>query len=632
MHRSRRLVPVFLSGLLALAASAPEASAQASLAPAASAARAARVREDRVIVRVKAGRDLGLLHRQLGTRGRRLRHREGGRSEVSRFEVVDIALGRREQVIAALQRSGLVDYAEPDYVLEALAEPNDFRFWDGSNWHLRNTGIYGGTPGADIDAMAGWDVRTSAAGVTVAVVDTGIRLTHEDLRPNLWVNPGESGLDSLGRDKRANGVDDDANGFVDDVHGINVLNRTGNPHDDYGHGTHVGGIIGAATNNSVGIAGVAWQVKLMALKFLDYQGHGSISGAIECMQYARDNGAKIVNASWGSYSFTSQALRDCIVDLRTNGILFVAACGNSAGDNDVNPLWPASYEYDNVIAVAATNRTDGKPAFSNWGRTTVDLAAPGSPIYSAWKNSDSDYRYLDGTSMAAPQVAGAAALVWAHCPGLRYDQVKRYILENTEPNAAYANKTVTGGRLNLARILENTPTEPPPPVPTDVIWVEDAVPSGAWLGTSGGDVWEWVTANPAPYSGFKSHRSAVRPGLHDHTFQNATITMPVDAGDTLFVYVYIDPANPPREIMVSWRDTSFEHRAYWGENLINYGTNGTASRRYVGPLPPAGQWVRLEVPAADVGLVNTVVRAMSFTLYDGSVAWDAAGRRTMRSP
>lgn len=626
MHRPRPLIPTLISALLVLACSWPEAFAQGR------ALAAPRAREDRVLVRVKAGRDLGLLHRQLGTRGRRLRHVEGGRSEAARFEVVEVSLGRRDQVLAALQRSGLVDYAEPDYVLEALAEPNDFRFWDGSTWHLRNNGIYGGTVGADIEAMAGWDIRTSAAGVTVAVVDTGIRTTHEDIRPNLWVNPGESGLDSLGRDRRTNGIDDDANGWVDDVHGINVLNRTGNPNDDYGHGTHVAGIIGAAANNSVGVAGVAWEVKLMGLKFLDGHGHGTISGAIECIQYARDKGAKVINASWGSYSFNSQALRDCIVDLRNNGILFVAACGNSAGDNDVNPLFPASYDYDNIIAVAATNRTDARPAFSNWGRTTVDLAAPGSPVYSAWKNSDSDYRYLDGTSMAAPQVAGAAALVWAHSPGLRYDQVKRFILDNAEPVAAFAGKSVTGGRLNIARILQNTPAEGPAPVPTDVIWVEDAIPSGAWTSASGGDAWQWITSAPAPFSGLKAHQSVVRPGLHDHSFQNATITMTVNAGDTLFLYVYVDPLNPPREIMVSWLDTNWEHRAYWGENLINYGANGTAGRRYMGPIPAAGQWVRLEVPAALVNLENKVVKSMSFSLYDGSVAWDAAGVRTLRSP
>ena len=220
--------------------------------------------------------------------------------------------------------------------------------------------------------------------MVVAVVDTGMRYTHEDLRANMWVNSGESGLTAGGIDKRTNGIDDDANGYIDDVHGINVLNHTGNPDDDYGQGSHVGGIIGATTNNGIGISGVAWQVQLMALKFLSGQGQGTISGAIECLDYARAKGARIVNASWGSYAFTSQALRDAITSLRTDGIIFVAACGNSAANNDANPLFPASYEFDNIIAVAATTRTDTAANFTNWGLTTVDLAAPGAPVFSAW--------------------------------------------------------------------------------------------------------------------------------------------------------------------------------------------------------------------------------------------------------
>jgi hypothetical protein len=158
--------------------------------------------------------------------------------------------------------------------------------------------------------------------------------------------------------------------------------------------------------------------------------------------------------------------------------------------------------------------------------------------------------------------------------------------------------------------------------------VEDNIPIGAWTGTSGGDVWNWITASPTPVSGTKAHQSALVAGYHDHTFQAASVTMQPVTGDILFVYVHVDPANPPREIMVSWNDGSWEHRAYWGENLINYGTNGTNSRRYVGPIPAGGSWVRLEVPASQVGLVGSTVRSMSFSLYDGRVTWDKAGRNT----
>jgi subtilisin family serine protease len=450
-------MPVIAAALF-LPLAAP-AQSSASGARTAEAMRPALSADDRVVVRVKPGQDLHALHRQLGTRGRKLLRR-AARDRSPDLEVIELPRGRRDEVLAALRASGLVEYAESDYHMKALIEPNDFRFYDGSQWNLKNTGQYGGTPGADIDAPDAWDLCRSAAGVVVAVVDTGIRLTHEDLRGNLWINPGESGKDAAGHDKATNGIDDDGDGYIDDVHGINAITQSGNPNDDYGHGTHVAGIIGATGYNGVGITGVAWHVQLMALKSLDATGDGTISDAIECLDYARVHGAKIVNASWGSYQFTSQALRDAIANLRDAGIIFVAACGNSAGDNDANPLFPASYEFDNIISVAASTRTDTAAGFSNWGRTTVDLAAPGS-VFSTWNGSDSDYRYNDGTSMAAPHVAGAAALVWSLNPNLTYRQVIAAILSNTDPLPAFAGKTVSGGRLNLALTL--AAVVPPPP-------------------------------------------------------------------------------------------------------------------------------------------------------------------------
>lgn len=449
-----RLLAAFLSlasvPARAEANPAPVLSAQA-MSPARSAA-------ERLVVRVKPGRDLDALHRQLGTRGRKLLRR--ATRGAPDLQVVDVPRGRREEILATLRASGLVEYAEPDFQMRALIEPNDFRFYDGSQWNLKNTGTYGGTVGADIDAPDAWDLRNSAASVIVAVVDTGIRLTHEDLRGNLWTNPGEIGRDASGRDKATNGVDDDGDGYIDDVHGINAITQSGNPTDDYGHGTHVAGIIGATGNNSLGITGVAWRVQLMALKALDSTGEGSISDVIECLDYARAHGAKVVNASWGSYQFSSQALRDAIASLRDAGIIFVAACGNSAGNNDTNPLYPASYDFDNILSVAASTRTDNIASFSNWGRTTVDLAAPGSPIFSTWKDSDSDYRFYEGTSMAAPHVTGAVALMWALNPSLSYHQVISTILANTDPLPDFAGKTVSGGRLNLALALSAVVVSP----------------------------------------------------------------------------------------------------------------------------------------------------------------------------
>ena len=426
----------------------------------------AQASDERIIIRRRAGKDLTELHRKLGTRSRKLLRATRNEPQAD-LEVVEVTRGQRDSVLAALRQSGLVDYAEPDYILKVQGtEPNDFRFWDGSQWNLKNTGASGGTVGADIDATSAWDLRTSAAGLIVGVIDTGIRYTHEDLRGNMWKNPGETGLDNKGRNKATNGVDDDVDGYIDDVHGINAFTHSGDPLDDYGHGTHVAAILGASGNNNVGVAGVAWQVQLMALKSHDATGIGTISTAIECMDYARAHGARIINASWGAYGFTSQALRDAITNLRDAGIIFVAACGNSAGDNDANPLYPASYDYNNIIAVAASTRTDAAASFTNWGRTTVDLAAPGASVFSAWNGSDTDYRYLDGTSMAAPQVSGTAALIWAQSPTLTYQQVINLILNNSDPVPAFAGKTVTGGRLNLAQALAATVLlgDPTPPI------------------------------------------------------------------------------------------------------------------------------------------------------------------------
>jgi hypothetical protein len=157
------------------------------------------------------------------------------------------------------------------------------------------------------------------------------------------------------------------------------------------------------------------------------------------------------------------------------------------------------------------------------------------------------------------------------------------------------------------------------------VWVDDAVPSGATLASSG-DSWNWVSSNPAPYSGALAHQSALLSGLHQHYFYNATATLPVAVGDTLFTYVYLDPANPPSEVMLQWYTGSWEHRAYWGANLIGYGTDGTVSRRYMGPLPAAGQWVRLAVPASQVGLEGSTLTGMAYTLYNGRGTWDYAGK------
>jgi subtilisin family serine protease len=421
--------------------------------------------------------DLSLLHAQLGTHVRRTY------PAIQDLQVIQLPpLADPLTFITLYQRSGLVDYAESDFVLYASRTPNDPHFGSGFLWGLHNTGQSVGRADADIDAPEAWDSLTSAANIIVAVIDTGVRYTHEDLAANMWVNPGETGQDFLGFDKRNNLLDDDGNGYLNDVHGINAITGTGVPLDDHGHGTHVSGTIGGVGDNNVGVVGVAWRVQMMALKFLDAVGQGFASDAIECIDYARRHGAKIISASWGGYDFNSNGLRDAIASTRDAGMLFVAAAANDASDNDTRPLYPASYDLDSIIAVAATTRRDELASFSNFGATTVDLGAPGEDIFSTWNLTDSAYQYLSGTSMATPHAAGACAMVWARYPGESYSQIKNRVLAGTDPLSALAGKCVTCGRLNLQRALGSTAPSPTQPVVT----VSASDPSASESGDPGG--------------------------------------------------------------------------------------------------------------------------------------------------
>lgn len=329
--------------------------------------------------------------------------------------------------------------AQPDYRVSVDRLPNDPNF--GQLWGLNNTGQSGGRADADIDAPEAWDVTTGSGRMVVAVLDTGVDYTHPDLAANMWRNPGEIA---------GNGRDDDGNGYVDDVYGYDFANNDATPMDDNGHGTHVAGTIGAVGNNGYGIVGVNWNVKLMAVKFLQADGNGSTSNAIRALKYAVDNGAKISNNSWGGGSY-DQALYNAIASARSQGHIFVAAAGNSSRNNDASPTYPANYQLDNVVTVAALNNMDQLASFSNFGVNTVELGAPGVNIYSTLPGGR--YGTLSGTSMATPHVTGALALVWDHNPGMTYRQVIDQVLSTTTPVVSLAGKTITGGKLNLAAAL-----------------------------------------------------------------------------------------------------------------------------------------------------------------------------------
>jgi PKD repeat protein len=365
-------------------------------------------------------------------------------TQMEGIQVLRLAPGASvPEMITNYLQSGLVEFAEPDFRLHLAAEPNDPRYADGSLWHLHNTGQSGGVVDADIDGREGWDTMRYATNIIVAIVDTGVRYTHEDLAANMWVNPGEIA---------GNGIDDDGNGYIDDVHGINAAANDGNPIDLHGHGTQVAGLAGAVGNNGKGGTGVAWSVQLMALRFFDDAGTGYTSDAAECIDYARLRGAHIINASFGSPS-SSSTMSSAISSARNAGIILVAAAANDSSDNDSKPVYPASYTHDNIVAVAATTRTDALASYSNYGATSVDLGAPGSDLYTTARSSDTAYTKGSGTSFAAPVTAGAFALMKARYPHETYRQLIDRVYAAVDPQPSLAGKTVTGGRLNLANAL-----------------------------------------------------------------------------------------------------------------------------------------------------------------------------------
>ncbi|HEY3182617.1 MAG TPA: S8 family serine peptidase [Gaiellaceae bacterium] len=339
-----------------------------------------------------------------------------------------------------------VRYAQPNYRVHADALAPADPSW-GQLWGLANTGqtVNGsaGRAGADIDLLSAWDVSTGSPAVTVAVIDTGVDFSHPDLGAALqWTNPGELA---------GNAVDDDGNGYVDDVHGWDFVNHDADAQDDNQHGTHVTGTIAARAGNGVGVAGIAPGVKVMALKFLDASGSGSDADATSAILYAADEGAQIMSNSWGGADY-DQALADAIAYADSKGALFVAAAGNDAADNDSSPHYPSSYGTPNVVSVAATDQNDDKAYFSNFGKQSVDLGAPGVNILSTVPGGG--YEYFDGTSMATPHLSGAAALVKSAFPDATAVGIKALLMGTADPiTASLVEFSRTKARLDAGRAL-----------------------------------------------------------------------------------------------------------------------------------------------------------------------------------
>jgi len=337
-----------------------------------------------------------------------------------------------------------------DRKVRALDITND-PLYAGSQWSLNNTQQSGGTADADIDAPEAWASTRGDRSIVVGVIDTGIDYRHSDLRENMWVNPGEV---------KGNGMDDDGNGFVDDVYGYDFANNDSDPMDDQGHGSHVAGTIGATGDNGIGISGVAQEVSLMALKVLDANGSGNWSNALRAINYTTmmkgrfGVNVRATNNSYGGTSMdtvTQKLFTEAINAGGSQDILFVAAAGNDSSNNDRSPMYPASINSPYVLSVGATNQWDEAAYFSNYGAKTVDVFAPGMSILSTLPGEN--YKPMNGTSMAAPHVVGAAVLAWSMNPSLTALQVSEAIVASVDKLDSLKSLCVAEGRLNVSNLV-----------------------------------------------------------------------------------------------------------------------------------------------------------------------------------
>ena len=358
-----------------------------------------------------------------------------------------------DAVPAALQKIAskhlAVINSEPDYICSTtdcknpITIPNDplyqlqYNLW--RSWTFLKTGNDSGVLFASgIDAERAWNIKNTASSIIVAIIDSGIRYTHEDLADNMWHNPDPT---------------------AGDLYGTNAVAHNGNPMDDEGHGTLCAGIIGAVGGNGLGVTGVAWNVQLMACKFLDASGMGVISDEAAVIDYACNHGARILNCSFGTILPTNVE-KAALEEARDHNIIVVVAAGNNHANNDESgsflnfPSYPASYHLDNIIAVASTSLFDELSHFSNYGARSVALAAPGEEIYSTWFENDHSYYVDSGTSMAAPHVTGALALMMEKFPNLSYRQLIDHLLCTTDKLTSLKGKTTSGGRLNLYHALK----------------------------------------------------------------------------------------------------------------------------------------------------------------------------------
>lgn len=311
-----------------------------------------------------------------------------------------------------------------------------------SGWGLKMT-----------DSQRAWRISQGSRDIKVCVIDTGADIQHPDLQANLWVNKGEVGKDSKGRDKATNGIDDDGNGFIDDVHGWNFVNNNNNVKDDHGHGTHIAGIIGAEGGNGIGISGVSPKVSLVILKYYDAKGNdtNNLINTVKAINYAVNMDCNIINYSGGGTAPSSEE-RAAIERANKKGILFVAAAGNERSNSDVRKYYPADYGLPNILSVTAIDRFRNVLPSSNFGEQTVDIAAPGNDIISTLPGGQ--YGYMTGTSQATAFASGVAALVMANNPQLhKAPEIRKYLTQTGDDEEKLIGKTRWRKRLNSYKAL-----------------------------------------------------------------------------------------------------------------------------------------------------------------------------------
>ncbi len=350
-----------------------------------------------------------------------------------------------EATLRDLRNDPDVEYAEPNYILKAPGQVGQEEVMSMSDVRAQAAVAASSTVGAlaqtnaPIQLQNAWSqMSSSVSPIVVAIIDTGVDMNHEVFVDSgaIWTNPNEIA---------GNGIDDDANGYIDDVHGWNFAANNNSPMDDDNHGTHVAGIVLGTTQDIAAYPMQPAAIRIMPLKFLDSSGMGTTSDAVKAIYYAVNNGAKVLNNSWGGGGY-SNSLLDAIAFAYSRRVVFVAAAGNSSSNNDVTPTYPANYSVPGVISVASTTDADGLSSFSNFGLSTVHVGSPGSSIWSSLPNNF--YGRASGTSMATPFVAGLAALMLRENSSLSAYQVRELLFAGAQKISSLQTKTTTKARIN----------------------------------------------------------------------------------------------------------------------------------------------------------------------------------------